>query len=113
MEFKVYKMNDYDTVISPLSKEETNEWYKKEFWFDDEDQSIEEISELEETEGFWEECGHMSEVLEILESLDQNGEARFKRMGSCMWVYVTFKELIEDSRKKNRTEPFVACSTEW
>lgn len=31
MDIKVYMMNDYDCVASNLNKEETNDWYNKEY----------------------------------------------------------------------------------
>ena len=40
---RVYKMNDYDWYASKWSIEDTNEWYKKEFALDDDENPIDEI----------------------------------------------------------------------
>jgi len=111
MNFKVFKMNDYDTVISHFSKQKTNEWYIKEFGYDSEEQPINEVDEIDAENGFWSECG-VEETAKIIEKLKENEEIKFKRIGGCLWVWTTFKELIETLNESNYNEPFVVCSTE-
>jgi hypothetical protein len=112
MDLKIFKMNDFDTVISHLSKEDTNEWYKKEFGLDSDEQSINEVEELELTNGFWSECSGIVEIADIIEETKEGKEIKFKKMSNCIFIWTTFQELIE-LNKSNYNEPFVVCSTEW
>lgn len=108
--FRVYKMNDCDTVISCLSKEATNKWYQKECDADDEEQPIDGIKELELSNGFWSESD-IGEVTNCINSLEERKEIKVKRLSGSLFIWTTFEEVILNMQ--DCQEPFVVCSTEY
>lgn len=133
---KVFKMNDYEWVVSPLSKEETNEWYIKYVDCDAEDQLIEDVEECNiETDGMWLEIEDITKLKEIqrylrnllnekqIENKEQLLEIRkisdktsigdvIKHEG--MWCeYVSFAEAIKRLNYDDITTPDFIATTEW
>lgn len=112
MNLKVFKMNDYDWVLSGLSREETNEWYKKEYGlFDDnDDQTLEDVVEETEKKGYFDGI----ELLELLNKIESGKKVTCKKMYGEYFIWKTFKKTIEEHIKNNSyTEPYVICSTEY
>ncbi len=108
--FKVYKMNDCDTVISHLSLEATNEWYQKECDVDEEEQPVDGIKELELNNGFWSES-NIGEVTNCVSSLEERKEIKVKKICGGLFIWTTFEELI--ANMQDCKEPFIVCSTEY
>lgn len=110
MKLKVYKMNDCDWVLSALPKEETNEWYKKQFDYSDEEQLVEDVLESSLDEGYWEEC----DLLDIIGELESAEDKEFKvKTDNGYWIWVSFEESIEQILRENSYDgPFILCSTE-
>jgi hypothetical protein len=111
MELKIYHVNEFDTVISHLSLEETNDWYKEEYELDDIDQPLEEVEEVNYTDdGYWEEHS-AEEILDILKYLINDEEVKIKKMDECYFIFVSFQDIIDNLSEYE--EPYVLCSTEW
>jgi hypothetical protein len=110
MNWKVFKMNDFDWVISPLSREETNEWYKKDLKIDDEDQPVDDVEECSEDGGFWSECD-LSNIVDAIEHAKPDEEIKVKHTHGY-WIWTTFKDMIETYKDRDITEPDYICSTE-
>jgi hypothetical protein len=106
---KVYRMNDYDTVISDLSIEETNEWYKKEF---DSENEIKDIKECTLDDGYWSEAS-LSDVVAELEFAENNYEIKAKKFSNTYWIWESFKESINRVEKNGYKKPILICSTEY
>ena len=113
LELKVFKMNDIDTVISHLTKEDTNEWYKKECCIGDDEQPLEYVEELDLKQGYWSESGSIIEITDCVNSLKDGEELKIKKLSGYLFIWSTFQEEIESLNEQNYTEPFVVCSTEW
>lgn len=123
---KVYKMNDYDWVCSPLSTKETNNWYINMTDCDIENQPIEYVKECDlDSEGMWLEIEDKNKLKEI-ESIDVDGELEEIKaelgntlMGDVirhegMWCeYVLFREAIKRLGYTNITVPDFIATTEW
>lgn len=110
MGIKIFKMNDYDTVASHLSIEETNEWYKDEFGYEDGEQTVEEVREITDlNKGYYEELGKSIDI----DTLDEDEEITIKRINDYLFKFVSFKKVIENFENNPLKEPELICSTEY
>ena len=101
-EIKVYKMNDYEWWASKWDKETTNEWYKIEIA---EDNDLEEVTECDlDKDGLWD------EITDDNSFLKENKGTNFRRIGSQLFEWITFREAIE--KNIDFTEPYLIASME-
>ena len=104
MEYKVYKMNECDCVASKLSKEETNNWYKKEIDLTSEEQPLEGVRECD-----LEQEGSYTSIHEFSEEELNNGR-KFKKYNDEVYVFISFKEYIDNTDMQE--DIYIICSKE-
>lgn len=118
-DIRVYKMNDYEWYASKWSIEDTNEWYKKEFVLDDDENPIDEIRvcNLDE-EGVWMETTNEEDLKEIGDNdeignvvLGKPNFGDLKRENSSIWKYISFREAIQSDL--DFEEPYCIATTEY
>lgn len=98
-------MNEYDIVVSNMSPQKTNEWYKKEFEYTDEEQPLYEVKEVNYNDGFW-----METDIEELEKLKEGERVEIKKMYGGLYKFITYNDALKDA--KDCDEPYVLCSSE-
>lgn len=123
-ELKVYKMNDYEWYITPLSIEETIKWYNKEF---DDDITENDIEEADlDAEGMWWETTDKKDINELGDSDEiigiektPKGTRRKVRFGNLMrkeglvYKYTSFREVIKNNYSESINRPEMIASTDW
>lgn len=125
MEFKVYQMNEFDTVAA-RSAEEAIEWYKKETQCDDDD--IYDVEEVSPSALTWDCCDHFCTTREELnaryafrdnvrEILDRECEEEvtidgkvYTIMMGDLFIQSTYGELL---KKLDPKEPMLFTTSEW
>ena len=121
---KVYKMNDYEWYITPLSLEETIKWYNKEF---DDDTTEKDIEEADlDTEGMWWETTDKKDIVKLGDSEELIGATKTKhgyikhacfgdlmRKEGLIYKYSSFRDVIKNNYSENLKEPEIIASTDW
>lgn len=114
---KVFMMNEYDFVASKLDKKETNEWYKKEYEFDEEENPLEDVRECSLlNEGAWcvtndeKDIVRLGENDEVKKDISMTSIGDLKREYCEVLKFTSFEEILKgwDSEK-----PQVIASKEW
>lgn len=108
-------MNDYDWVASKLTKEQTNDYYCKEF---SDDNDIENVTECNlDTEGMWWETNDKADI----KTLGDNDEfiqdnkkctiGDLMRRGNDTYKIIPFRKAI--TLMGDYSEPYIISTTEW
>lgn len=124
-EIKVFRMNDYEWWASKWDKEATNEWYKKEYGLEEEENPLEEVKECDlDQEGVWwltedkediEKLGDSDEIIgiEIIKGMHKR-KVQFgdlQRRHGEVYKYVSFKEAIK--KDLDFEEPYCIAGIDW
>lgn len=110
-DIKVYRMNDCDCVASNLNKEETNDWYNKEYGCENE---LDEVEELDVNNNFmnYEVESEEAEGKEFLPLNEARNGTYHLHYGSVV-KHITFREALErDCIHGEYKEPYIIASTE-
>lgn len=113
---RVYRVNEYDWVASNLDMEETNEWYKKEYGLDEEENPLEDVRECSLiNEGAWcitydeKDITRLGENDEAKKDISMTSIGDLKREYLEVLKYTSFEEML---RNADFEEPTVIASTE-
>lgn len=123
-DFKIYKMNDCEWYITPLSIEETIKWYNKEF---DEDITEKDIEEVDlNTEGMWWETKNKDDIDKLGDSEESISYKETKygyiknacfgdlmRKEGLIYKYSSFRDVIKNNYSEGIKEPEMIASTDW
>ena len=112
-DIKVYKMNEIDIVISPVSKEETNKWYED---FTGEKNELSDVEELNpNSEGFYDKVSR-GEIYEIVHDLIEGNIEAFNAVRiknkPVLSIWIPFRHEISNYGKE-LYEPYIVASTEY
>jgi hypothetical protein len=97
----IFKMDDYQWVISPWYAEDTHEWYLKECGLTEEDCSLDLVELDENLQGYWFE-------------IDEDQISEYEKVENvhgvtCAWIN---REMIMEMYKEI-DKPDMLCCTEW
>ncbi|MCI8699717.1 MAG: hypothetical protein HFJ47_00035 [Clostridia bacterium] len=115
---KIYNFENIDMVITNLTKEETTEWYNKQY---DTEIKSKDVKEVDYHKGFW-------NPLSYKETEEMNNKCQYKRISETreinnpkqgqiaeqygdLYKFTTYKQALE--LYKDEEKPFVLCSTEF
>lgn len=120
---KIYRMNDCDWVASNLNKEETAEWYKKEYGLDKDYEGTKaddlQTCNLDKDGQFI-----LFENEEKIKKLDEENiidtrKSKNYKFGDLYnadgewFIYVSFRKAIEHFKLDENSKPMVIASTEY
>lgn len=110
---KIYRMNDFDTVIAYSKKEAVN-WYFKEWNSTDskEEIAIECEQERKLSKTFWWNCRNPEELWDRAMKLNQGEEIKVSTWASDPAYLVSFQYVIENLLERLDI-PGLICTTEY
>lgn len=110
-DIKVYKMNDCEWWASKLNREDTNNFYNKEYHGDNELYEVEECDI--DNSCMWTETLNQEDIDALGDSdeIRKGGIGDLMRRDSSIFKMVTFREALGDY--KEYIEPFMLATTEW
>ena len=112
---KIYRMNDFDTVIA-YSKREAINWYfeNSETGDSKEEIAIECERETDLTEGYWWNCHYPEDLWERANKLNEykQEEIRVSKWAGDPAYWVTFQYVIDNLLDKLEI-PGIICTTEY